>query len=266
MRQFLFSALLLNLLAMPLASAEARLPELPTPQQAQLSEAREAEGVQRVYPQSAISRISGRLRIDQAVEVSGRLTALTWELPDERHLGEAFAQARLTLIEQGAQLLYWCEGRDCGASSLWANSIFGNARLYGPDNQQGYLLLRLDEPRADSLLALYMITRGNRRAYLHAERLDADAPLAVLLPSAATLLRQLREHGTLALPDLSGEPDEQWVQLLVRALNLDSTLRVSLAGPQAAAWRDALVAGRVRAGRLELAANGDEGLRIELLR
>ena len=266
MRQFLFSALLLNLIALPGANAETLLPELPAPQQAQASEAREADAIQRVYPQSSISRISGRLRIDQSIEVNGKLTALTWELLDDRHLDEAFAQARLSLIEQGAQLLYWCEGRDCGASSLWANSIFGNARLYGPDNQQGYLSLRLAEPRADSLLALYMITRGNRRAYLHAERLDADAPLGMLLPNPATLLRQLREHGELELRDLTGEPDAAWVRLLVRALNLDSTLRISLAGPQAAAWRDALVAGRVRAGRLDLTADGTEGLRIQLLR
>ena len=266
MRQFLFSMLLANLLAFPLAHADARLPELPAPAQAQLGEARETDGIERVYPQSAISRISGRLRMDQAIEVSGHLTALTWELPDERHLTEAFAQARLALVEQGARLLYWCEGRDCGASSLWANSIFGNARLYGPDNQQGYLLLRLDEPRSDSLLALYMITRGNRRAYLHAERLDAQAPLGVLLPSAATLLRELREHGELELSELNGEPDPEWSRLLARALNLDSTLRVSLAGPQAATWRDALVAGNVRAGRLELGVSDTKGLRIQLLR
>lgn len=266
MRQFLFIALVTSLITAPSARADVRLPELPAPPQAQLSEARESESVERIYPQSAISRISGRLRIDKAVEVGGRLTALTWELPDERHVAEAFAQARMTLIEQGAQVLYWCEGRECGASSLWANSIFGNARLYGPDNQQGYLLLRLDEPRADSLLALYMITRGNRRAYLHAERLDAKAPLGVLLPSAASLLRQLREHGELDLAGLAGEPDPEWVRLLASALNLDSTLRISLAGPQAAMWLDALAAGNVRAGRLELGVDDTQGLHIHLLR
>ena len=268
MLQFLLPVLALSasVIALPPAIAEPRLPELPAPSQAQLSEAREAEAVERVYPQSSVSRISGRLRIEQAVEAQGRLSALTWELPDERHLADAFAQARLALIDQGAQLLYWCEGRDCGASSLGANSIFGNARLYGPDNQQGYLLVRLDEPRADSLLALYMITRGNRRAYLHAERLDSEVPLGALLPSAATLLRQLREHGELSLAGLAGEPESQWSRLLARVLNLDSTLRVSLAGPHAVAWRDGLVGEGVRAARLELGADAAEGLRIQLLR
>ena len=267
MRRFLFPALLLNLFALPLAlaSADPRLPQLPAPPLGQLSEARESETVQRIYPRGSISRISGRLRMDPAIEVGGRLTALTWELPDERHLGEVFARARLDLLERGARLLYWCEGRDCGSSSLWANSVFGNARLYGPDNQQGYMLLRLAEPDADSLLALYMITRGNRRAYLHAERLDAGAPLGEVLPSAATLLRQLREHGELELRGLS-EPRAEEVRLLVRALNLDTTLRVTLSGPHAAQWRDALVAGHVGARRLELGGSEAEGLRIHLLR
>lgn len=266
MHRFLFRALLLNLFVLPVAIADPRLPQLPAPQQAQLSEARETETAQRVYPMGSISRISGRLRMDQSIEASGRLVALTWELPDERHLSEAFTRARLDLLERGAQLLYWCEGRDCGASSLWANNVFGNARLYGPDSQQGYMLLRLDEPDADSLLALYMITRGNRRAYLHAERLDAVSPLSEVLPSAATLLRQLREHGELELRSLSAEPRQEEVSLLVRALHLDTTLRVALSGPHAAAWRDALVAGRVSAGRLELSGDEAESLRIRLLR
>src|SRR5690554_3485845 len=263
MHRYLITALLLC--AWPVAQAEPRLPELPVPQHAQGGAVQEQEAVQRLYPLSSISRISGRLRMDQTVEAGGRLTAVTWELPDERHLADAFAGARLALLEQDARLLFWCEGRDCGSSSLWANSVFGNARLYGPDNQQGYMLLRLAEPRADSLLALYMITRGNRRAYLHAERLDADAPLGELLPSAATLLRQLREDGQLHLHGL-GEPQSEWTRLLVRALSLDTTLRVALSGPHAAAWRDALVAERLRAGRLELGAEEADGLRVQLLR
>src|SRR5690606_943607 len=127
------------------------------------------------------------------------------------------------------------------------------------------MLLRLAEPRADSLLARYMITRGNRRAYLHAERLDAHAPLGELLPSAATLLRQLRGDGQLHL-HAPEQPQSEWSRLLVRALSLDTTLRVALSGTHATAWRDVLVAERVRAGRLELGAEESDGLRIQLLR
>ncbi|MDP0995252.1 DUF4892 domain-containing protein, partial [Klebsiella pneumoniae] len=35
----------------------------------------------------------------------------------------------MLLAEADAQLLFWCQARDCGESSLWANEVFGNAKL-----------------------------------------------------------------------------------------------------------------------------------------
>jgi len=77
--------------------------------------------------------------------------------------------------------------RTSGESSLWANDVFGNAKLYGADDRQAYLLLRLAAPRDNTLVALYSITRGNRKAYLHVEQFDAAAPLGDLPPTSATL-------------------------------------------------------------------------------
>lgn len=220
---------------------------------------------ERIYPQGSIRRISGRLRYEREILVQGRHSSVTYELPRTHSAAQVFSQARETLLEQGAELLYWCQGRECGASSLWANAVFGNATLYGSDDQQAYALLRLAEPNHDSLLALYSITRGNRRAYLHAEQLDAQAPLGQLLPTPATLLRQLRSDGQLKLP-ADAAPDSAWAELLGRSLNLDSTLRVSLAGGEAENWRQALIEQRVREARLELGDAEGEGLAVRLLR
>ncbi len=226
---------------------------------------KEVPDVERIYPQGSIRRISGRLRYEREILVQGKHSAVTYELPRTHSADQVFTTVRETLLQQGAELLYWCQGRECGASSLWANSVFGNATLYGPDDQQAYALLRLAEPNHQSLLALYSITRGNRRAYLHAEQLDAEAPLGVLLPTPATLLRQLRTDGQLKLPD-EAKADSAWVEVLARSLNLDSTLRVSLAGSQAEAWREALIEQRVREARLELGESSDETLSVRLLR
>lgn len=237
------------------------LPRFP---HAEIVEFRQGDAERR-YPMGDIQRISGRLRYEQEVSAQGALTAATYLLPVGHAAGEAFARARGALLGQGAELLYWCEGRDCGSSSLWANAVFGNARLYGPDERQAYALLRLAAPRRDSLLALYAITRGNRRDYLHVEQLDAAGALGELLPAPATLLRQLRADGQLLLPGLSGEPGAAWVELLARSLMLDSTLRVALAGAQAPAWRAALVERGVRAARLELDEASVAGLRLSRL-
>ncbi|MFP6848055.1 MAG: DUF4892 domain-containing protein [Pseudomonas sp.] len=220
---------------------------------------------ERIYPQGAIRRISGTLRYEREVAAQGQLTAVTYELPRTHSANEVFATARETLQAEDAELLYWCVGRECGSSSLWANAVFGNATLYGSDDEQAYVLMRLAAPRQDSLLALYSITRGNKRAYLHAELLAANAPLAEVLPTPATLQRQLKSTGELRLAK-QAEPSAAWVELLARSLNLDSTLRVSISGAQAEAWREALVEQRVRASRLELGEPDVTGIQLNVLR
>lgn len=238
------------------------LPRFPA---SQIVAFKQASDVERIYPQGSIRRISGRLRYEREILVQGQHSAVTYELPRTHSADQVFTAARETLLQQDAELLYWCQGRECGASNLWANAVFGNATLYGSDDQQAYALLRLAEPNHESLLALYSITRGNRRAYLHVEQLDADAPLGVLLPTPATLLRQLRSDGQLKLPD-DAKADSAWVEVLARSLNLDSTLRVTLAGSQAEAWREALIEQRVREARLELGEGAEEALSVRLLR
>lgn len=238
---------------------------LPRYPQARIVDFRQDSVSERLYPLDSVRRISGQLRMAEQVTASGGLTAVTYLLP-EHHSGiDAFAEARKALLEQGAELLFWCEGRECGSSSLWANAIFNKAMLYGPDAQQAYLLARLPA-QVDSLVALYAVTRGNGRPYLHVERLQPDAPLGDILPSAATLMRQLRSTGELRLSRLPDQPVASWGGLLANLLRLDSTLRVSLAGAGAVEWREALIAERVRAGRIEIDESDQPGLQVRLLR
>lgn len=240
-----------------------RVPRMPD---AQIVDYRQTSDLERVYPMGSIRKISGQLRFDGQVDSRGNVTSVTYELPPEHSATQGFTAAREALQKQGAELLFWCQARDCGESSLWANEVFGNAKLYGADNGQAYLLLRLAPPADNTLMALYAITRGNRKAYLHVEQFEAGAPLGELLPTSATLLRQLKDTGVLELPRVAGAPDDAWVRLLSRALNLDTGLRVSIAGPNAEDWLQALAAQGVRLARMETAAGDATGLHLELLR
>lgn len=239
------------------------LSQLPQFARAKVVEYQQDSDQERVFPAAALRRISGQLRMEAQVASFGELTAVTYLLSAGHTAGEAFTSAREHLQAGGAQLLFWCQGRDCGASSLWANAVFDNAKLNGGDEQQAYALLRLAAPQQDSLVALYGITRGNRRAYLHAELLNASEPLGTLLPSAATLLRQLKSTGELALDQ---EPTAQWISVLAASLKIDSTLRISLSGSQAAAWQTALNSQGVRANRMQLDDNASNGLLLKVLR
>jgi hypothetical protein len=242
------------------------LPMVPRMVDAQIVDYRPAVELERIYPLGSIRKISGQLRFDGQVSARGNVTSVTYELPPEHSSIEAFTAAREVLQQQDAGLLFWCQARDCGESSLWANEVFGNAKLYGADDQQAYLLLRLAAPRDNTLIALYSITRGNRKAYLHVEQFEASAPLGELLPTSATLLRELKSTGELDFSTLNSAPDEAWLRLISRGLNLDTTLRVSISGANAEAWRQALIGQGVRAARMETGSAEGSGLHIELLR
>lgn len=242
------------------------LPTVARQVDSQIVDYRPAEEKERIYPMGAIRKISGQLRYEGQATARGQTTAITYELPAEHSSSAAFKATREALQEKGAQLLFWCQARDCGESSLWANEVFGNAKLYGADNEQAYLLLRLAAPKDNTLVALYSITRGNRKAYLHVEQFDAAAPLGDLLPTSATLLRELKSTGELDFPKLANAPDDTWLRLISRGLNLDTTLRVSLSGPNAEAWRQALIDQGVRAARMETGSVEGSGLHIQLLR
>ncbi|HCJ27936.1 MAG TPA: DUF4892 domain-containing protein [Pseudomonas sp.] len=238
---------------------------LPRYPQAQIVAFKEQQVLERTYPLDSIRRISGRLRMSDQISASGQLTAVTYLLP-EVHTGiEAFERSRNRLLENGAELLFWCEGRECGSSSLWANEIFQRSTLYGPDARQAYLLARLPGD-SDRLMALYGVTRGNGRPYLQVEQFSPDEALGVILPNPATLLRQLKSTGELWLPRLPQEPTADWGALLANVLRLDSTMRVALEGKGAAGWHEALTQERIQARRLDAEVSDEDGLRIKLLR
>ncbi|MGY2289732.1 DUF4892 domain-containing protein [Pseudomonas sp. SDO528_S397] len=242
------------------------LPGVARPVDAQIVDYRAPEERERIYPMGAIRKISGQLRYEGQATARGNVTAITYELPAEHPSSAAFTATREALQAQGAQLLFWCQARDCGESSLWANEVLGNAKLVGADGQQEFLLLRRAAPQDNDLIALYGITRGNRRAYLHVEHMEASAPLGDLLPTSNTLLRELKSTGELDLPALSGAPDATWLTLISRGLNLDATLRVSLTGPSAEAWRQGLIDQGVRAARMETGTDQAKGLHLHLIR
>jgi len=239
--------------------------EVPVPADAKVVDQRPAVDKERIYPLGALRKISGKLRMDGQVSARGQVSAVTYELPEAQSANQAFTIAREALQAGGAHTLYWCQARDCGESSLWVNDIFDGARLSGADDQQAFVLLRQAAPDDNTLTAVYAITRGNRRGYLHVETFVADAPLGDVQPTPATVLRELRSTGDLDYP-AAAEPSEPWVTLLARSLNLDSSIRVSISGAAAASWRDALIAKGVRAARLETGEKSVKGVHLEIIR
>ena len=76
----------------------------------------------------SVRRINNQLRAERDVRATGELLRATWQMHDEYAPEEAFRDALEQLIRLPHTLLYTCEGRECGSSSLWANQVFHNAQ------------------------------------------------------------------------------------------------------------------------------------------
>lgn len=235
---------------------------LPALSGARVQEQLEAEQVEKIYPLGAVSRISGQLRFARQVHLQGERSRISWQLAEAHTAEEAFAQARRQAMADGLQLLYWCEGRECGQSNLWANAVLGNARLYGPDDGQASAVLA--SPASGDWLLVYAVTRGNGRGMLHLDRLQAPPLDEGYVPSPTTLLRQLGSDGQLELLTVD-EAGQEWVQAMAQALNRNSTLRALLGGREAGTWRQALLDAGVRGSRLELEAQQQGQTHIRVL-
>jgi hypothetical protein len=147
---------------------------------------------------SRVDRIRRDLMVDNQLQVEATQESVTYEVPDGSVVADVVAHYR---NELGDDLLFSCTGRDCGRSADWANQVFEQAALYGPDNNQRYAALEWQ----DRLVALYVIERGNKRVYAHLRFLSPEGTVAA--PNAL-LVQRLVQRGWVVIegvrPNIDG--------------------------------------------------------------
>lgn len=139
-----------------------------------------------------VDRSRRDLRIDSSRRVAAQLMRITYQAPQDARFDEVIAHYRQQVAGKAATIAFQCRGLDCGRSTAWANDVFGVKELVAPDAEQFYLAAAFD----DSLAAIYIVQRGNRRVYAHVD-LASDATAS---ESEATLADQLRRRGFAVLP------------------------------------------------------------------
>jgi len=186
-----------------------------------------------------LQRTRGEVVPESAERLKGRVTRIVYAIPSDYQVSdvrEFFAQQ---LRERGDSILFSCEGRACGSSNYWANDIFKRRILYGPERNQYYLAARSNTAlENDPFLALYLITRANKRLYAYVEIIESEIAVAPqALVNEGLLAATLREKGSVVLPlvqfTIAGGADEELADLsaldyLVRLLRIDPEIRVYL--------------------------------------
>jgi hypothetical protein len=227
--------LILLLAGSTVVSAGNDLLQLPVYPNAELQRPARQQAVDEyVLPMGPYQRAAGEWRLEGSERLTGTLLRQTWRIPDGHSPAEVQRYWLNQLQSYTRKILFSCRGRACGPSNQWANSVFGVSELYGPDEQQFYDALELEEEGHRYTLALYTVQRGNRRIYSQLDLLAlADADPVDLSITPAALLTQLRERGSVVLSVLrEGQtgPEAQQVDALVQALQRDSRLRLHVVG------------------------------------
>ena len=114
---------------------------------------------------SRARKIRGEIRADNEQWLDGFLERRVYEIPTGHGSDRAFEDMKKRIQALGVDVVFTCEGRDCGPSNLWANDIFGISTLYGHDREQHYQLAHRDVEGGKEYFILYAITRGTRRVY-----------------------------------------------------------------------------------------------------
>ena len=165
---------------------------------------------------SAAEKVGRELRFDEAIEVSGLRTRNLWKLGSDTDLDTVFDSVSEQLA---GEELFRCAQRDCGRSTAWANLVYSDALVYGPDRNQRYLVVRQSPTQLSSI---YVIRRGNRRVHLLLETLSLDTSLndAALSAGGKDPLLELTGKGIVQLESIPGEQGEftdEGLQALRRA-------------------------------------------------
>lgn len=234
MKQYLKTLALLLLVTPALQAAEFEIPlQLnPFPQSQLISSEQRQEPDYRLML-SGIMKINGRIRTDRDQRLQASLSRMTWQLPDGYDPQSGFSFLRAQLDDRGAQVMFECSGRQCGPSSIWANDVFDQSRLYGIDNTQFYAAMRLDQAH----VALYAVRRGNGRVFLHMDVLENESqtisdPVAVLAQQGYVELQNWPESSDRTVASLldmmQGMPGQElWLVVHWQGQDLELTLRQS---------------------------------------
>ncbi len=216
-----FSLLLQTAVADAATSLTDLLPQFP---RAELVEVEESKSL------STHEVITGALRSragttvpEDSRFVTGRRAASTWHIPDEQRTDVVYAYYREHLLARG-ESLFECAGFDCGSSNHWANNVFRRPILYGPPQNQRYLLVRIDADRS-YFVALYVALRGTRKLYVHTEVIIGDDRVEEV--SGATIVDALASTGRFVI---AAGTESGYVDSIVAAMAIEPLMRIAVVG------------------------------------
>lgn len=182
----------------------------------------------------ALEKVNNVMEPERVDYVRGTHHAATWHLPGETRTQRVVDYYRPRLAAIG-DILFECSGRSCGSSNYWANSVFGNSVLYGPEERQHYMLARLHG--GGGYVSIYVAMRGTREIYVHSVSIGlpgASATMPVESPGRFVFVAEQSSGIVKAVAAMMQEDPDIEILLTVhqplgKGQTVDSAIKASTA-------------------------------------
>ncbi|MBT3529971.1 MAG: DUF4892 domain-containing protein [Gammaproteobacteria bacterium] len=183
----------------------------------------------------SLQRTRGEVIPENSQRVRGDLTKINYEISQQFTGDDVFEFYKEMMSGEKFTELFTCSGRGCGSSNYWANDIFKNRILYGPERNQHYVAFSISTDREiDPMASLYIITRGNRRVYAYFEIIEeggAAEPPNLINPQE--MLSDLNDQGSIIIPNIEFDGSDRVASssnlaMLMAILESDPEMKVYL--------------------------------------
>lgn len=171
---------------------------------------------------SGLKRQQAQTFAEKEQRLNGKLWSRTWLAFKGYELDE-ISQFFLSQLNE-ADVIYQCQGRACGSSQFWANSVFETPVLLGRDDQQRYFvaLKSAKAGKPHKLYVFYASKRHTGQIRFHLDVFDTNETVSAQSISRDDILRALKQDsGWLAgfYTATNGGLDMQKSQVLIETLN-----------------------------------------------
>lgn len=168
---------------------------------------------------SGLKRQQAQTFAEKEQRLSGKLWSRTW-LAFKGYELDKISQFFLSQLNE-ADILYQCQGRACGSSQFWANSVFEAPTLLGRDDQQRYFVA-LKSGQPNKLYVFYASKRHTGQIRFHLDVLDTSETVSAQSISSDDILQALKQDSGWLVgfyTTSSGGLDTQKSQVLIETLN-----------------------------------------------
>jgi len=177
-----------------------------------------------------VDKMGQEVRFENSIRTDGEKIRMTYQIPPGYKLVEVLHHYEDQISRMADKLLFQCNGPACGRSSIWANDVFGIRLLAAPNRNQHYLAATFTVDGNQSLVAIYLVERGNKRIYVHTEQVLTGTRLE--FDGNRDFAERLSKRGFLQIDGIVPNPQGVLDESQLKQLDLLAGSLTSFVGQQ----------------------------------